>query len=264
MLIEDRRYYTLRDEKNRIINTGNCICFGNILTNFKAYNDLEKNPTFYEHYFTSNLEYNTLIKVVKIYRELGLFRNVSYEYVPKAKVRAYMFKGRPSKTKQQAVGHPVFKMRADLRVCSPQEYQFVGFLLRMITNSSELLLSWLELIEKYPTRDKFILLIIAHTCDMNLEANRGSTYVYKPQVHYQFGHTLSIGSCFPQVKDVSIKKILAKIDTYAKPFAKSTTRDFQPSLTEQLTSYRKTLPAKFATLKYHPEKVDYYFDNVTT
>lgn len=224
----DIRVYNLLNKQNKVIITREYVCFGNILTVQSSMTRKTNPATHIEHYFISNLNLKQTRSVLKELKALNVFRNVEVKIVNKCdKIRkAFNYIG---DNKEDLKGHPMVQMRADVSICSPQEYQFVGFILRQFSNAPDILLNWLNLIEKHPKENRFHLYIIAHNIKEE-EKNR----LNKKELYY--GH-YCICHTFNKIKDVSVAKIYKQLDSYAVPFKDSRIRGFATSLSNMMASW---------------------------
>jgi hypothetical protein len=209
------------------------------------------NPaTHIEHYFISNLSLTQTRGVLKELKALNVFRNAEVKIVNKCdKIRnAFNY---IDDNKEALKGHPIVQMRADVSVCSPQEYQFVGFILRQFSNAPDILLNWLNLIEKHPKENRFHLYIIAHNIKEEAKNRLNKEALY-------YGH-YCICPAFDKIKDVSVEKIYKELDFYAFSFKQSVNRGFAKSLSSMMASWAHF---EILTKPYNKELVEKYLSTL--
>jgi hypothetical protein len=246
----DVRVYNLLNKHNKVLTTQAYVCFGNILGE-QLYMTRKTNPaTHIEHYFISNLNLTQTRGVLKELKALNVFRNVEVKIVNKCeKIRkAFDY---INETKETLRGHPIVQIRADVSTCSPQEYQFVGFIMRQFSNAPDILLNWLNLIQKHLKEDRFHLYIIAHNIkeDAKNRLNKDSLY---------YGH-YCICPNFNKIKDFSVKKIYSILDSYTVPFKKSSIRGFASSLSNMMASWESMCETP---KPYNKELVEKYLSTI--
>lgn len=203
----DWRYYSLLNKNKNIIKEGSSYCFGDLLDNNPIFNREKNRAVYIEHYFVSNLSRKQYRLFKNYMTELGLFRNVKMLIVNKHKLGHKRLKMEHTK---RASSNPIIKIVAKIDTCSPQEYQFVGFIARELANNHKGLLDWFKLIEKHPDEDKFLLYLINHTLSRKY-----------------FGHNWLVGG-FSSIYDTSIPDLYRAMDSYAKPLKEATSRNFLP------------------------------------
>jgi hypothetical protein len=231
--LRDRRISVIRNQKGKLLERFDYICFGNLLSIQSRFTRIRNPATTLEHYFISNLNLRDTKLFLSRMTKLGLFKNVTATIATNKEEWSKIFP-RSSYPNTVMESHPIVVMKTNVKECSPQEYMIVGFILRLLQNAPTIIKTWFYLLRNHKTADKFHLFLIAHT-------------VYLPELEpiRPYGHHW-LPSGFSKIRDVSLEKLF-KHNTLVREFSqpiknapmidKASSLIFSPSLTLQVASW---------------------------
>jgi hypothetical protein len=251
---QDCRYWHQVNEQGEIVNTGGYVCFGDMLEPSRtSFYRRKENPAIYlDHFFVSNVPPKEAAKFLSRMKRMGLFRNVSISKVPFEEIPANLQSIIKVYSKKDE--HEYYRLRADVRVCSAQEYHVVGFIIREMENNPRPITNWSNLIKLHPKVDKFLLYLISHNIRPD-DWMGGSG-------NYAAGHQF-IPLGFTHIVDTSIKKVFALMDSHNYPPIKTgTSRMFIGGLVAQFCRWNGSYGRSSGG--YNPKTIEYYLETKVT